>query len=34
MQLDGIPADEETMIEMMRSGIYSDKFLPKEYNLK
>ncbi|MDO8549361.1 MAG: methyltransferase MtaB domain-containing protein, partial [Ignavibacteria bacterium] len=34
MQLDGIPEDENIMIEMMKSGIYTDKFLPDEYNLK
>jgi hypothetical protein len=33
MQLEGIPADEDTMIEMMKSGIYADRFLPEEYGL-
>jgi hypothetical protein len=33
MQLDGIPADEDTMIEMMNSGICADRFLSEEYGL-
>jgi methanol--5-hydroxybenzimidazolylcobamide Co-methyltransferase len=34
MQLDGIPGDEKTMIEMMMDGVYADKFIPEEYGLK
>jgi methanol---5-hydroxybenzimidazolylcobamide Co-methyltransferase len=34
MQLDTIPQDEKAMIEMMKSGVYVDRFLPEEYDLK
>lgn len=34
MQLEAIPEDENEMIEMMKNGVYADKFLPEEYNLK
>lgn len=34
MQLEGIPPNEETMIDIMKSGIFADRFLPEEYDLK
>jgi methanol--5-hydroxybenzimidazolylcobamide Co-methyltransferase len=33
MQLDEIPDNEIKLIEMMKNGIYRDKFLPDEYDL-
>lgn len=32
-QLDAVPEKESEMIELMKAGIYADKFLPGEYNL-
>ncbi len=33
IQFDEIPGDENDLIEMMKNGIYADKFLPAEYNI-
>jgi methanol--5-hydroxybenzimidazolylcobamide Co-methyltransferase len=32
-QFDSLPHEEELLLEMMKSGIYADKFIPAEYQL-
>ena len=32
-QFDGIPKTEEASIEMMKCGIYAEKYIPAEYEL-